>query len=79
MKDNLQEGVKVAEGVLLAAFELQMIEEGIKCDEEVQKFRVSYPFIEDPYKLSNNPGQAIKIAESEEKKLWADGYMEEFN
>ena len=42
-------------------------------------FEVQYAWQDDPAKLSNNLGQAIKIAENEEKKLIKEGLTEEFN
>ena len=42
--------------------------EGVKHDPENNVFQVSYAFLEDPKVLSDNLGQVIKIAESEEKK-----------
>ena len=59
--------------------EYQLMEQGIVYDEELKKFRASYPWIGDPKTLSNNPGQAIKIAESEERKLKKEGLMDQFN
>ena len=40
---------------------------------------MQYAWQDDPAKLSNNLGQAIKIAENEEKKLIKEGLTEEFN
>ena len=59
--------------------EYKMIEQGVKHNPETDLFEVDYPFIDDPAKLSNNFGQAIKIAESEEKKLLREGLTDEFN
>ena len=39
---------------------------------------MQYAWQDDPAKLSNNLGQAIKIAENEEKKLLKEGLTEEF-
>jgi hypothetical protein len=61
------------------AAEYKLIEEGIKFDENLGRFRVQYPFIDDPRKLSNNYRQVVKIAESEEKKLAKEGLTEEAN
>ena len=40
---------------------------------------MQYGWRDDPAKLSNNLGQAIKIAEDKEKKLIKEGLTEEFN
>ena len=61
------------------AAELKLIEEGIVFDEKAGRFRVKYPFIDDPRKLSNNYGQVVKIGESEEKKLAKEGLTEVAN
>ena len=55
------------------------IEQGIKLNKEKGYFEVQYAWQDDPAKLSNNLGQAIKIAENEEKKLLKEGLTEEFN
>ena len=59
--------------------EYKMIESGVKYNPERGHFDISYAWIDDPAKLSNNIGQAIKIAENEEKKLAREGLTEEFN
>ena len=56
-----------------------MLEAGVKSNSGSENFTVEYVFLEDPAKLSNNIGQVIRIAESEEKKLVRDGLVEEFN
>ena len=61
------------------AAEYKLIEEGIVFDEKVGRFRVTYPFIDDPRKLSNNYGQVVRIAESEEKKLAKENLTEVAN
>ena len=61
------------------ASEYKLIEEGIVFDEKAGRFRVTYPFIDDPWKLSNNFGQVLRIAESEEKKLAKENLIEEAN
>ena len=61
------------------AAEYKLMEEGMKFDENLGRFRVDYPFIDDPRKLSNNYRQVVKIAESEERKLAKEGLTEEAN
>ena len=61
------------------AEEYRMIEEGVHYSQETGRFTVTYPFIDDPYKLGNNLGQVIKIAEKLERKLEKQGYREEVN
>ena len=61
------------------AAEYKLIEEGIQFDEKLGRFRVNYPFIDDPRKLSNNYRQVVKIAESEERKLAKENLTEEAN
>ena len=56
-----------------------MIEKGIHHNTETNQFDVEYAFIDDPKKLSNNFGQALKIAECEERKLAKERLTEEFN
>ena len=59
--------------------EYKAIEQGIRLNKEKGYFEVQYAWQDDPAKLSNNLGQAIKIAENEEKKLIKEGLTEEFN
>ena len=59
--------------------EYKAIEQGIKLNKEKGHFEVQYAWQNDPAKLSNNLGQAVKIAENEEKKLAREGLTEEFN
>ena len=59
--------------------EYNAIEQGIKLNKEKGYFEVQYAWQDDPAKLSNNLGQAIKIAENEEKKIIKEGLTEEFN
>ena len=61
------------------AAEYKLIEEGIVFDDKVGRFRVTYPFIDDPRKLTNNYRQVVKIAESEEKKLFKENLTETAN
>ena len=61
------------------AAEYKLIEDGIKFDEKVGRFRVEYPFIDDPRKLPDNYRQVVRIAESEEKKLARENLTEEAN
>ena len=61
------------------AEEYKLIEEGVKYCQETGKYQVSYPFIEDPYKLGNNVNQVMKIAMKEEKKLDREGLTEQAN
>ena len=50
------------------AEEYRLIEEGVKYCQDTGKFLVSYPFLDDPYKLGDNYSQAKKIAERKEAK-----------
>ena len=59
------------------AEEYRMIEDGIKYNQDTGKFSVEYPFLDNPNKLGNNLGQAIKIAERLEKKLEKEGLTEQ--
>ena len=59
--------------------EYRAIEQGIKLNREKGYFEVQYAWQDDPAKLSNNLGQAVKIAENEEKKLAREGLTKEFN
>ena len=59
--------------------EYKTIEQGIRHNKEKGHFEVQYAWLDDPAKLSDNSGQAIRIAESEEKKLAKEGLTEEFN
>ena len=59
--------------------EYKAIEQGIRLNKERGCFEVQYAWQDDPAKLSDNLGQVIKIAESEEKKLAKEGLTEEFN
>ena len=59
--------------------EYKAIEQGIRHNKEKGHFEVQYAWLDDPAKLSDNSGQAIRIAESEEKKLAKEGLTEEFN
>ena len=61
------------------AEEYKLIEDGIKFDQTVGRFRVEYPFIEDPRKLPDNYRQVVRIAESEEKKLARENLVDEAN
>ena len=61
------------------AAEYKLIEEGIEFDQKLGRFRVKYPFIDDPRKLSNNYRQVVKIAESEERKLAKENLTEQAN
>ena len=45
----------------------KMIKSGVKYTEEKGYFDVAYVWVHDPAKLHNNIGQAIKIAENEER------------
>ena len=56
-----------------------MIESGIKHNKERGHFDVAYAWVDDPAKLHDNIGQAIQIAEHEEKKLAREGLTKEFN
>ena len=51
----------------------------MKHNPSTDKFEIKYAFIDDPNRLSNNIGQVIRIAESEEKKLLREGLTAEFN
>jgi len=61
------------------AEEYRMIEEGVHYSQETGRFTITYPFIDDPYKLGNNLGQVIKIADKLERKLEKQGFREEVN
>ena len=56
-----------------------MLEKGVRHNQRTGMFEVEYAFIDEPSKLSNNLGQVISIAQSEEKKLVREGLTEEFN
>ena len=59
------------------AFELEYLE---KCVEFTGgRFHIKFPFLVDPNELSDNYNQVVRIAESEERKLLRDGYMDRFN
>ena len=60
-------------------YEHQHMKENVSYDEAEKVFKVQYPFLEDPSILTNNIHQAIKIAEREEKKLFKEGLMDNFN
>ena len=47
-----------------------MMEENVHFDENMGKWRVKYPFIQDPRVLKNNYRRVLKIAESLERKLF---------
>ena len=59
--------------------EYKAIEQGIRLNKERGCFEVQYAWQDDPAKLSNNLRQAVKIAESEERKLAKESLTEEFN
>ena len=61
------------------AEEYRLIEEGVKYCQDTGKFSVSYPFLDDPYKLGDNYSQAKKIAEREEVKLEKEGLTKKAN
>ena len=61
------------------ALEYMMIESGVKHNKERGHFDVAYAWVDDPAKLHDNIGQAIQIAEHEEKKLAREGLTKEFN
>ena len=46
---------------------------------EKGSFEVQYAWQDDPAKLSDNFGQAVRITESEKKKLAKEGLTKEFN
>ena len=60
-------------------YEHQHMKQNVSYDETEKVFKVKYPFLEDPSILSNNVHQAIKIGEREERKLFKEGLMDDFN
>ena len=51
------------------ALELRMMESKICFDKSIGKWRVSYPFLQDPRVLTNNYRRVLKMAENLERKL----------
>ena len=51
------------------ALELRMMEENVKFDENIGKWRVRYPFTQDPRVLNNNYMRVLRMMESLERKL----------
>ena len=51
------------------ALELRMMEENVSFDESLGKWRVRYPFTQDPRILSNNYRRVLKMMESMERRL----------
>ena len=54
------------------ADEYKLIEDNISFDHNVEKWRVKYPWLQDPSVLKNNYYRCLKIAESTERKLLKD-------
>ena len=61
------------------AAEYKLIEEGIYFDQKSGRFRVKYPFIDDPRKLTNNYAQVVRIAASLERKLMKENLTDQAN
>ena len=61
------------------AVELRMMEDGVSFDESIGKWRVKYPFIQDPRVLSNNYKRVLRMMESTERKLAKLGETEAAN
>ena len=59
------------------ALELKMMEDSMWFDENIGKWRVSYPFLQDPKVLSNNYRRVLKMAENLEKRLAKVGIASE--
>ena len=61
------------------AGELEMMESKICFDKSIGKWRVSYPFLQDPGVLTNNYRKVLKMAMSLERKLEKAGLVESAN
>jgi hypothetical protein len=61
------------------AVELRMMEDGVSFDESIGKWRVKYPFIQDPRILSNNYRRVLRMMESLERRLAKIGETEAAN
>ena len=59
--------------------ELELIKAGVTFDKEKCEFQVSFPWLEDPALLTNNYGQALKIAEGWERKYKERGLTTKAN
>ena len=51
------------------AMELRMMEESIKFDKTMGKWRVGYPFLQDPSVLTDNYRIVLRMAETVERRL----------
>ena len=56
-----------------------MMEDSMVFDEKVGKWRVSYPFLQDPKVLPNNYRRVLKMAENLEKRLAKVGLTDDPN
>ena len=61
------------------AMELSMMKERITFDKDVGKWRVSYPFLQDPGALVNNYKTVLRMAETLERSLEKKGLTEGAN
>ena len=61
------------------AIELRMFEENMQFDETVGKWRVGYPFLQDPKVLRDNYRTVLRMAESLERRLEKNGIVDGAN
>ena len=59
--------------------ELRMMEENMKFDETAGKWRVGYPFLQDPKVLKDNYKTVLRMAETLERRLEKAGIVEPAN
>ena len=59
--------------------ELRVLEETVQFDENLGKWRVRYPFVQDPRVLGNNYRRVLRMMESLERKLDKLGQTEAAN
>ena len=51
------------------AIEFEMMESGMSFDDEIRKWRVQYPFLQNPSVLQNDYSRVLKMQERTERKL----------
>ena len=61
------------------AKELEMMESKIEFDPQIGKWRVQYPFLQDPKVLKNNYKRVLKMQENTEKKIAKAGLIDATN
>jgi len=61
------------------AAELEMMENGISFDENIGKWRVHYPFLQNPSVLKNNYPRVLKMQERTERKIAQAGLVDSCN